>query len=123
MSGTTIVSRCINVAARHVLMVKLPGETAQIVKLHSPDGLTLKCWWVNSYSGDLIRETGLRLDGDVTLFLVASEQPDWYYIVKFSAYHQRYGCSCFPGKEFQHTHEPCPHMPLVEQFIAEGMVA
>lgn len=113
-------SSCIRpLAHQQSLLIQLGTTLEPCLEKHvvfsSSEGLSVPASFVNMYTHTIVRDTQINLAPDVKLHLVASELVGWYYVLQYSSYFQRYGCSCQDGKQFNHTGRACDHMRFVLQ--------
>jgi len=102
----------------HVLMVNLPDTTEQVTSASDPEGLAFTATYINSRTGEQVREIEIHLQPDVRVYFIASQHPHWYFILQFSAFYSRFGCSCLAGKQFNQTRQECEHMRQIEKVVA-----
>lgn len=112
MTTTTRKYTCLP-THHELLMMRLPGETEQHVTVSSPDGLSIRAVYVHAHTGAVLRSVELNFQRDVKLHFIASKWEGFYFILQFSSFYQRYGCSCMDGKHYQQTHKPCDHMKML----------
>jgi hypothetical protein len=112
-------NQCLQPFHYHSLMVRL-DSTEKYVKVSSPDGLSFNASYINPHTKQILRDVEVNLPPDSTVhFMAAKELPGWYYVLTYSSYFGRYGCSCQRGKQYQQTHQECDHMRM----LMEGAVA
>lgn len=113
---TRVKLPCIRPAHNHLLMVHIES-TEQIITDSSPEGLCFNASYIHAISGEPIREVEVHLQPDQRVYFVASQHPHWYYVVQWSGYFGRFGCSCLTGKLFNQTRVPCEHMGMVAREV------
>jgi hypothetical protein len=100
-----------------VLMVNLDCDE-KLVTISSPEGLTFEASYIDLRTLESTREVVINTQPDVKIHFMQSEYPGWYYILQYSNYFSRYGCSCRKGKIYQQTNIACEHMVAM---TAEGV--
>jgi hypothetical protein len=58
------------------------------------DGLSLQAACINTYKGEVVRETTFHAAADTTLHFFKSEYRDYFYITEYNQYRQQFKCSC-----------------------------
>lgn len=111
-TATQTKQYCKRPAHNHLLMVHIESDEL-ILTDSSPEGLCIDATFIHAISGEPVRDAVLYLEPDRRVYFVASSCEHWYYIVLWSNYFSRFGCSCLSGKQYAQTHEPCEHMRLV----------
>lgn len=107
----TVTQPCIRPAVFHSLMMHLSTDEP-LVMVHVPCGYAFQASYINVVSGEWVRDAQITLTNETTLYFAASRHAGWYYILQWSDQLQRYGCSCFQGKQGATR---CSHKHLVEQ--------
>ena len=110
-----IHSYCIRPSHNHLLMVHIESDE-QIIPDSDPDGLQFYATYVHAITGEPIpgkEDVEVHLAPDQRVYFVASSTPHWYYVVQWSNFYSRFGCSCLRGKQYNETRQECEHMRLV----------
>lgn len=100
----------------HTLMCHIVSDEQTLVS-SSIEGLHFTASYVHAFTGDWIRDVEVHLPPDQRVYFAASSSKHWYFILQFSAYYQRFGCSCLQGKLYNRTHKPCEHMVTLTESV------
>lgn len=101
------------VRPEHAVKDMLITSTEQIIPVHSLEEMTIYGSYIHARTGECLRDVEVNLHADATVYFVASKLAGWYFVMQFSSFYQRYGCSCFTGKQYQQTGKRCDHMIMM----------
>jgi len=94
----------------HLLLAYQPGETKPNFPLPaSINGMNIQAGFLRWNTGEVKRQTVINLPAEAKIYLFASPWPDWYFIVQYSQYHRRFGCSC--------TQRFCEHVRFMQREV------
>jgi hypothetical protein len=87
-------------------LVNLLATAQPVLTASSPDGFSFQAAEIDRPARRKIKEVQVDIQEDVRVHFVQSEYAHWYYFIRFSAFHQRYECSCNQAE--------CKHVCLVQ---------
>ncbi len=113
MHQSTTKPSCFHPISFQSLMIRIEGEPSPYLSHSDPIGQTYDAAYINTRTGEIVRRANVGIPADVRIHLFASKFAGWYFVVQYSSFYSRYGCSCPDGRAFQQIGKPCEHMRKV----------